>query len=386
MAQLKDFIVRTRLVNTEENHNKGDSAFDTLDYVFLETYGEAAGFRKYERISYASDYAVMNGALVSREYAGPKKDRRSTWQWLRSADSEYSLYGVGPYGSTLLIGTNEDLNLSAGLCPAMRLNLSSLISDLGAENLKIEPFKDKSDKILYHTIEFGSYPQDKAKNSDELTELYKAHKLTPTGKTYTGYMKDDGSFQQNKEFEYNGKKYVRVISKKHNNGSKYKDGTKAPEGGTPMWAEVQPIKWKILNYNKLPRSINPNGNGTAKTIYVKSEEALMSGILFYAGSRENEYTMWQNSPLRAIFNGYNLHEELSKGNGNIAYKARKNFNFNGKGFLEEAFDGDLKSMIVSTKHVYENKNFHNCRGKDLDAYPNVSKIISIIDDEECPIN
>lgn len=60
-------------------------------------------------------------------------------------------------------------------------------------------------------------------------------------------MKEDGSFEQNQEFEYGGKKYVRVISKKYDNDSEYKDKTKAPEDGTPMWAEVQPIKWKIKN-------------------------------------------------------------------------------------------------------------------------------------------
>ena len=35
----------------------------------------------------------------------------------------------------------------------------------------------KSGKILYYTIEFGSYPQDKARNSSELEKLYNAHKF-----------------------------------------------------------------------------------------------------------------------------------------------------------------------------------------------------------------
>ena len=54
----------------------------------------------------------------------------------------------------------------------------------------------------------------KAREAKELEKLYNAYKLTPTGKTYTGYMKGDGSFQQNQEFEYGGKKYVRVILNK----------------------------------------------------------------------------------------------------------------------------------------------------------------------------
>lgn len=346
MAELKDFIVRTRLDNTDENQKTGNSAFDTQDYVFFETYDEVKGIDSDKCYVYASDYAVMNGALLGGQRKGPK-DRQSTWYWLRSAYSELSVNYVKNDGS---LDHYSAYNKSAGLCPALHLNLSSVISARSASSdFKTESFKDKSGKILYHTIEFGSYPQDKAKNSGELERLFNAHKLTPTGKTYTGYMKEDGSFQQNQEFEYGGKKYVRVISKKYDNDSEYKDKTKAPEDGTPMWAEVQPIKWKIKNWDELPRSINPNGNGTAKTIYVKSEEGIMSGIPFYPEYGETEHTMWQNSPLRAIFNGYDLHEELSKGNGNKRYKADKNYCFKGKGFLQEALDSSLSISSAITQ-------------------------------------
>ena len=352
MAELKDFIVRTRLDNTDENQKTGNSAFDTQDYVFFETYDEMKGIDSDKRYVYASDYAVMNGALLGGQRKGPK-DRQSTWHWLRSAGSKYYVHEVNSDGSLRYNYANRE---SAGLCPALHLNLSSVISARSASrDFKIEPFKDKSGKILYYTIEFGSYPQDKARNSSELEKLYNARKLTPTGKTYTGYMKEDGSFEQNQEFEYGGKKYVRVISEKYDNDSEYKDKTKTPEDGTPMWAEVQPIKWKIKNWDELPRSINPNGNGTAKTIYVKSEEGIMSGIPFYPEYGETEYTMWQNSPLRAIFNGYDLQEELNKGNGNKRYKAGRNYNFKGKGFLQEAFDS---SLSISSAITQEDEKGH----------------------------
>lgn len=356
MAELKDFIVRTRLDNTDENQKTGNSAFDTQDFVFFETYDEVKGIDSDKCYVYASDYAVINGAFLGGERKGPK-DRQSTWYWLRSANSRSHVYYVRSDGS---LDYKHADRKSAGLCPALHLNLSSVISARSASSdFKIESFKDKSGKILYYTIEFGSYPQDKAKNSGELERLFNAHKLTPTGKTYTGYMKEDGSFQQNQEFEYGGKKYVRVISKKYDNDSEYKDKTKAPEDGTPMWAEVQPIKWKIKNWDELPRSINPNGNGTAKTIYVKSEEGIMSGIPFYPEYGETEHTMWQNSPLRAIFNGYDLQEELNKGNGNKRYKAGRNYNFKGKGFLQEALDSSLSISSTITQEDEKELTFES---------------------------
>ena len=350
MTHLGDFIVRTRLDNTDENQNTGNSAFDTQDYVFFETYDEVKDIDSDKRYVYASDYAVMNGALLSGQRRGPK-DRKSTWHWLRSAYFQaYVDYVVGHVSNTGSLNTNSPYSQSAGLCPALHLNLSSVISARRASrDFKIKPFKDKSGKILYYTIEFGSYPQDKARNSSELEKLYNARKLTPTGKTYTGYMKEDGSFEQNQEFEYGDKKYVRVISKKYDIDSEYKDKTKAPEDGTPMWAKVQPIKWKIKNWDELPRSINPNGNGTAKTIYVKSEEVIMSGIPFYPEYDKTEHTMWQNSLLRAFFNDYDLYEELSKGNGNKRYKADKNYCFKGKGFLQEALDSSLSISSAITQ-------------------------------------
>ncbi len=356
MAELKDFIVRTRLGNTDENQRVGDSEFDTQDFVFFETRDEVRNIPDEERYIYASDYAVMNGALHSLRMRGPK-GRHSTWHWLRSAYSQYDVNYVSVEG---LLNFNSPYKKGAGLCPALHLNLSSVISARSASrDFKIEPFKDKSGKILYHTIEFGFYPQDKAKNNVELERLFKARKLTPTGKTYTGYMKEDGGFEQNQEFEYGGKKYVRVISKKYDNDSEYKDKTKAPEDGTPMWAEVQPIKWKIKNWDELPRSINPNGSGTAKTIYVKSEEGIMSGIPFYPEYGKTEHTMWQNSPLRAFFNGYDLHEELNKGNGNKRYKADRNYNFKGTGFLQEALDSSLSISSAITQEDEKELTFES---------------------------
>ena len=138
----------------------------------------------------------------------------------------------------------------------------------------------------------------------------------------------------------------------------YKDKTTAPETGTPMWAEVQPIKWKIINWDNLPKSINPNGNGTAETIHVRTEDGIMAGIPFYhvyfglplyPEGCKPEYTLWQNSPLRAMLNDYDLQEEIEKGNGNKQYTTDKNYNFKNIGFLQEAFDATITQEKIEKK-------------------------------------
>ena len=98
MAELKDFIIRAHLGNTDKNQNTGNSAFDTQDYVFFETYDEVKDMSDDDRYVYASDYAVMNGALLSRIRKGPK-NRQATWHWLRSADTKHSVYRVASDGS-----------------------------------------------------------------------------------------------------------------------------------------------------------------------------------------------------------------------------------------------------------------------------------------------
>lgn len=346
MTKLKDFIVRTYLENTDENQKLGNADFDTQDYIFFETFDEVSNLTDFERVTYATDYAIMNGAYVSDTYGGPKKDRHISWFWLRQAESKDSVHSVIWDGSYFNFGPDTK---SAVICPSLHLNLATIIAKRNeSRDFKIKPFRKESGDVLYYTIEFGSYPQDKAKNNDELERLFNARKLTPTGKTYSGYMKEDGSFQQNKEFEYAGKKYVRVITKPHYKDSEYKDKIQVQKFGAPVWAEVQPIRWKIKNWDELPRSINPNGSGTAKTIYVKSEEGIVSGIPFYPhyGDDKSRDTMWQNSVIRAYLNGYNLYNEIDSGNGNEEYKNDENFNFDGNGFLQEAFVRSLSRTFT----------------------------------------
>ena len=127
MAKLKDFIVKTRLGNTDENQKMGNPDLDTQDYVFLESIDEVKNMSNEERYVYASDYTVMNGACLGHERIGPKNRRAISYK-LRSGElvgNEYRIEGVSPDG---YIASSSLTQKFSGLCPALHLNLSAVIS------------------------------------------------------------------------------------------------------------------------------------------------------------------------------------------------------------------------------------------------------------------
>ena len=211
--------------------------------IYLDSYDEVEDVSKNDRITYPTDYAIMNYALMSRSNQGPK-DRKSCWTWLRSAYSSNKVYMLKLDDGLKYYAVD---NTDGGLCPTLHLNLSSVISQRKSSRdfFKISEIKNK-DSSKYHTIEFGEYPKTyvgDTKNK-ELERLYSSKKLSLTGKTYTGRIDNDGEITFHSEFEYEGQKYVRVLTKKYDYDSKYSDGTMAPEDGTYMWVKVEPIVWK----------------------------------------------------------------------------------------------------------------------------------------------
>lgn len=103
-------------------------------------------------------------------------------------------------------------------------------------------------------VEYGEYPQQIASKSlqIELEELYQKKELKKTNKTYTmnnsssdeDYLRTTDIY----EYEYNQKKYTRVIPNLY---FMYKyDGVLLSNGKIytnikPVWIEVQPIKWLV---------------------------------------------------------------------------------------------------------------------------------------------
>lgn len=111
-------------------------------------------------------------------------------------------------------------------------------------------------------IEFGEYPQTAVTNSlnSELENLFNTNSLNSTGKSYTTDSSAWNDLEPNfiplnhKEFEYNGKKYIRVISSDaiHGNKKIYLNNGFSLENleAKPVWIEVEPIRWLVDEKSK----------------------------------------------------------------------------------------------------------------------------------------
>jgi len=273
-------------------------SYKTKDKVFYDTLKDVENISDSERIAYATDYAVMNYGLLSNLVYG-YKDKKPTWYWLRSASSGSTVRCVHFHGNHNGQNCSADF---AGIRPNLHLNLSSFIS---AQKNSPDFFKieEKSYNGIedYHTLVFGYYPKTYVGNklNSVLESYYSSKTLKATGrrwrKKWNGYQNDDGTFVQNEEFEYKGERYVRVKTQKYDNNSEYSDGTEASERGTYKWIKVEPIVWKIRNWDEMPSEINSNGNGRAKFIDLQAEDCITSGIPFSEGGVE---TFWKDSSIR----------------------------------------------------------------------------------------
>lgn len=400
---LRSQIIPTKISNTDENQEKGNKKFDTKDFIYLDSYEEQFN-RKYtdedRRVS-ATDYAKMNHVYLSNNYQ-TKTGKNTAPLWLRSALSSYNVYyvlGAGVWSNSC----TSDSYL--GLCPSLHFNLPSNISARSASRFfkhgqkqteeeeyefDIREVKDKWGKTIYHTLQIGEYI--KTKEEEELSRTLEAlyhggnlkEGLTATGRWYSGNgQKEDYKNYAGKhspEFEYQGKKYARVIANPDSDSRnlEYSDGTLLGEEGTVRWTRVEPISFVIKNWEEMPKSINPRGNGKATYFDLRTEEAIIGNIPFYPDEDDNNSTMWQNSMVRGFFNGIDVRN--IKENGNPEFGAERGGNFTGEcNFLNEAFNGEREPIyeyaIPESETEIPDDAFNGCVTlKKLVIHPDITSI------------
>lgn len=168
---------------------------------------------------------------------------RTGFYWTKSDDGDNDARVVDGSGRR---SCRNVLERGGGARPALPFSSISSIPTNGVSG------KRAGDGVL--EVEYGFYPQ-KAVSKDmqeRLERAFKSGSLSRTGKNYTTdsrrYDDYDAEFspKQHQEYQYNGKRYVRVEANSDfgggefqlSNGEKYRDGDN-------VWVEVSPVKWLV---------------------------------------------------------------------------------------------------------------------------------------------
>ncbi len=337
MEDYLKYIVSSKLENFDNKEQNGDAEFDTWDYIYLDAKSDM--FQGNDLIcapKVPTDYALLLGAGQKECGSGVFKGKKTCAYWLRNNVSKASAYSI-MYDGIVGFASVSDVNL--GISPSMRLD-AKRVADARAKNLGFYIKHGDGN----HYIEFGSYPQTVVNDCTILETMYQKCTLSRTGKKYTAIDNSTGKVITNNEYEYDGVKYVRVVCNKTCEPGEYKNGSKMPKRGSIAWVKVEPINWIIKNWDKLPKSINPDGTEEDTSIDVSSVKCLISGIPFSGDKMASNVSLWQNSQIRAFLNGYDTFDMIRQGNGNVKYLALQNYDYSGKGFMKEAFEEQTRNM------------------------------------------
>jgi len=207
-----------------------------------------------------TDLAILLGAVMDKDEYTAVQDSFACQTWLTSPYNGYT-FCIGTKGNARPV---EPWNKKVATRPVLP---PSETKEINADI--------KKDSVGNDIVEYGEYPQKEAVwEKDKLEELYQSGQLSTTGKTYTFNATDSQKkgdlFQpeQHDEYEYEGKKYVRVLARVSGINLRGQD----TEEGKPYWVKVQPIEWLV----------DPTGTWVSK-------KCLLGGIPFDSVAPEGGY-------------------------------------------------------------------------------------------------
>ena len=196
-----------------------------------------------------TDFSILLGGWAdsNKDYwhidGDDSLEDRTGFYWTKSDDGDNDARVVDGSGRR---SCRNVLERGGGARPALPFSSISSIPTNGVSG------KRAKDGVL--EVEYGFYPQ-KAVSKDmqeRLESAFESGSLSRTGKNYTTdsrrYDDYDAEFspKQHQEYQYNGKRYVRVEANSDfgggefqlSNGEKYRDGDN-------VWVEVSPVKWLV---------------------------------------------------------------------------------------------------------------------------------------------
>ncbi|MBQ4535870.1 MAG: hypothetical protein IJA22_03470, partial [Clostridia bacterium] len=350
---LEDFLVYDHVGNSKTTMDK---VFIQGSYGLQTVYNRATTLVTYP-IVYSTDYAKLNYAYNS---AGIKP---SSMYYLRTY-YEFDVEAIDPWGN---LASGSPTTSSPVICPVMRLDMDKIVQSIvqsGSLDLfKPYSFTTEQDEEVF-CLNIGEFPKTfvgKNKNH-ELREAWEEGRMVPTNKKYFGHTRDGNDlnlrqrmnrsgkmYKENEEYIYKGEKYVRVSALVYDSDSKLSTGD-VPEDILSYWCKVEPIQWRILNWDYLPKSINPDGKGGARRLELRTEYGIIAGMPFYPFNDANNM-YWQNSTIRAYLNGINVNNLDTSSPHYAGYPSAPNGgDFTGeRSFLYQAFNIGAQNLSLGGK-------------------------------------
>lgn len=341
---LTGYIKPVKLQNSSLQADKSAN-FITEDLIFIDSYEDIEKMSKFKYIkkAYPTDYGILNTIYDD-----------GACYWLRSFSKE------APKRADIVAGsggfTYGDLLLdNISIVPRMHLDASKIISAKAHLPSLFKLSTVTHRKQTFHTIEFGEYPQSFVgmdKNL-ELEGMFSSGSLVATGKKYIGRVDPTRKIIYHNEYSFQGQKYVRVKKFAHAYSDlKINNGITVPARQDVLWVKVEPIVWRILNWERLPKRLNINGTGEDDFIDVRTEHAVIGSIPFHLTDSGDYCYLWQNSTIRGYLNGINVNNITS--NGNPIYGANGGGDFTNLNFISEALMDRAKK---NEKTKQEEKKF-----------------------------
>ena len=224
--------------------------------------------RKYGTKAAISDLCILTGSFLPETRINESKSlrARTSYFWTKSCSSDNDVIVVNKYGHW------ENTHRFIRRCVIRPIIQSNKIFYSLCYN-RVKGYNDT------YEVEFLEYPQCAADlRMQKILETAYIKGMNKTGRSYTfdsvKYDDYDTGFKPvtYEEYEYQGKKYIRIRANSNFGGNKFKLSNGACyRNGDYVWVEVSPVRWLI----------------DSKTHTLISKYGLVSGIRFL--DRNHEY-------------------------------------------------------------------------------------------------
>ena len=294
-----------------------------------------------------TDFANALGASIYDKeiIAGDRNLKTRAGDWFTSSSHFY-------FGDVRVV--NDEGICENRVCSSRDNGIRPVVSYSNLLDISLNPVIGKEGVL---EIYYGEYPQYAATKElcEALEKKLVRKKLNKTGKKFTTDLGIENQCfipKEYEEYEYNGKKYVRVIYKNTDTiGSKLLSNNQEYNVGDYVWIEISPIKWYVDEKEKL----------------LISQTSLVSGIRFCEVG--NYYGNFKNTEMYQYLNTYFAKEIIP----NKRYEKHKEIDTKRKGIKIKNINIDKINVLISEN---ESNNQKHEEEKNIKLLKSVKKTLT----------